>query len=162
MNRDDPPDEPRHEGRAVSPVIGVVLMIAVTVVLAGVAGIFIFGTGVVDVSPAPQTQFAFEYDASATSTTGCTDGSFDSSNGELKIKHNGGDTIPADDLTIVGAAPSRKAFHECSSLSSGDDVTIEDAAYVETSSDDVVRLVWQGNERENSQTLAKWNGTAET
>ncbi|WP_254841268.1 type IV pilin [Natronomonas marina] len=162
MDHDDPLDDPNRDARAVSPVIGVILMVAVTVVLAGVAGVFVFETGVVDVSPAPQTQFTVDYDQSATSTTGCTDGSFDSANGELKIKHNAGETIPVDELTIVGAAPSRKAFHECSALSPDDDVTVEDAAYIETAPDDVVRLVWKDDDGETSDTLVTWNGTAET
>lgn len=159
-------DERRIENDAVSPVIGVILMVAITVIIAGVAGVFALGIGVVDVDPGPQTQFEFGYDESVTSGTfdadGCADGSFTDSNGELEIRHRSGESIEADNLMIYGAQPSPPRFHECSSLSAGDDVTVEDTAYVEASDDDVVRLVWENEGGNTSYTLGKWNGTKAT
>lgn len=151
--------------RAVSPVIGVLLMVAITVVLASVTGVFVLGTGVVNVEPVPQTQFTVEYDETAgtLSDGDCrTGGSIDAGNGELTITHQGGETIPVDNLTIRGASSSPDGFADCSSLSSGDNVGTQDSAYVEAAEDDVVRLVWESDEEDNSHTLATWNGTAET
>lgn len=148
--------------RGVPPVIGVILMVAVVTLLAAVVGSYVFGIGVFNVEPVPQAQFSFEYNESATSTTGCSDGGIDAGNGELTIRHNGGDSIDVDTLSIRGAEPSAQSFAGCSDVSSGEQVKNRDEAYVEASSDDVVRLVWAASEEENSQTLAKWNGTAET
>ena len=47
------PDGRSGDDRVVSPVIGIVLIVTVTVVLAGVAGIFPLDTGEVDAAPAP-------------------------------------------------------------------------------------------------------------
>ncbi len=76
MNDDD---------RAVSPVIGVILMVAITVILAAVIGGFVLGLGG-DLQSAPQAQISI--DAAANS-------------GTIDISHDGGDAIAADDLLIT-------------------------------------------------------------
>lgn len=48
------------EDRAVSPVIGVILMVAITVILAAVIGTFVLGLGS-NVNSTPQAQIAFDY-----------------------------------------------------------------------------------------------------
>lgn len=70
------------DDRAVSPVIGVILMVAITVILAAVIGTFVLGLGD-SLEQAPQAQL----DASLSA-------------GNVEISHNGGDAIPASDLTI--------------------------------------------------------------
>jgi len=159
-------DDLHADDDAVAPVIAVVLMVSVAVVIAGIAGIFVFGQNDVNVSPAPQAQFSFQYNDSVTSSTnnsnGCAGGVFESSNGELEIQHNSGASITANNLTIIGADTPDRKFHECSALGAESDVTTKDAAYVEASSDDTVRLIWRGGSENTSYVLAKWNGTAET
>jgi flagellin-like protein len=75
------------DGRAVSPVIGVILMVAITVILAAVIGTFVLGLGDQLSTSAPQAQFFFE---------------FNGSNG-LTITHDGGDAIEADDLNVTSS-----------------------------------------------------------
>jgi len=77
------------DDRGVSPVIGVILMVAITVILAAVIGTFVLGLGE-SLEQAPQAQL----DAEATGSQ------------ELTISHNGGDTIPEGDIrvTIEGAS----------------------------------------------------------
>lgn len=70
------------EDRAVSPVIGVVLMVAVVVILAAVIGAFVLGLGGSQQST-PQASF-----------------SYDSGNQALTM--SGGDSIPADQLSVEG------------------------------------------------------------
>jgi len=72
------------DNRAVSPVIGVILMVAITVILAAVIGGFVLGLGD-SLQSAPQAQL----DAGA------------AGNSDLEISHNGGDAIVAGDLTIT-------------------------------------------------------------
>jgi flagellin-like protein len=68
------------DDRAVSPVIGVILMVAITVILAAVIGTFVLGLGG-SVQSAPQA-------------------SFDCNGGDLD--HGGGDQLDASELTAGG------------------------------------------------------------
>ncbi|MFW5929715.1 MAG: type IV pilin [Halobacteriota archaeon] len=52
----------REDDDAVSPVIGVILMVAITVILAAVIGTFVLGLGE-DVSETPQAGVDFNYDS---------------------------------------------------------------------------------------------------
>jgi flagellin-like protein len=72
---------------AVSPVIGVILMVAITVILAAVIAAFVFGMG----TPvkAPQVQLKF----TATNSS--------SGNDILKISHDGGDPLVLKDEKIT-------------------------------------------------------------
>jgi len=75
--------------RGVSPVIGVVLMVAVVVILAAVIGAFVLGLGG-DQSSAPQASFSISDDN--------------------KIIYEGGDSIDAGDLKYtIGGGDATKA-----------------------------------------------------
>jgi len=75
------------DDRGVSPVIGVILMVAITVILAAVIGTFVLGLGD-SLEQAPQSQL----DAEAVDP---------GSGYQLDISHNGGDTISQSELRIV-------------------------------------------------------------
>lgn len=69
--------------RAVSPVIGVILMVAITVILAAVIGSFVLGIGG-DINETPQVRLSV------------------SASGEsVDISHDGGDSLTGDDLRII-------------------------------------------------------------
>ncbi|AUV83333.1 type IV pilin [Salinigranum rubrum] len=72
------------EDRAVSPVIGVILMVAITVILAAVIGTFVLGLGDQVSESAPQAQFTFDFDGAD----------------YVNITHDGGDAIDAEDLNV--------------------------------------------------------------
>ena len=74
------------EDRAVSPVIGVILMVAITVILAAVIGTFVLGLGQNIGNTAPQATINVE--ASASSDT-------------VSLEHNGGDGLHSDRTKIV-------------------------------------------------------------
>jgi flagellin-like protein len=74
---------------AVSPVIGVILMVAITVILAAVIATFVLGLGEQVSSTAPTASFTFEY-------------SEDTANGLLTITHDGGDAVKASELYVRG------------------------------------------------------------
>jgi flagellin-like protein len=76
-----------EDNRAVSPVIGVILMVAITVILAAVIGTFVLGLGD-NVQSAPQASFNFDLNDDPGSDP----------SGYLNISHRGGDTI--DNSTI--------------------------------------------------------------
>ena len=72
------------DDRAVSPVIGVILMVAITVILAAVIGTFVLGLGDSLGDNQPTAQLSV------------SDG-----NNEILIEHNGGDRIDAGDLRVI-------------------------------------------------------------
>ena len=146
---------------AVSPVIGVLILVGVVVITASIAAAFVFGLQLFGFQTAPQAQFTFDHNESVDTSTfaGCddSDGTID---GQLRIKHKGGDSLPAENVTIRGASTANRApkFHECSALSSDDNVTVEDAAHVEAEADDTIRVVWTGDPDKGNLTIARWGG----
>lgn len=76
--------------RGVSPVIGVILMVAITVILAAVIGAFVLNLGSNLGSTGPQSQL------SATCTT----------SGDIDIAHKGGDSIQIGDLQVTSSTGS--------------------------------------------------------
>jgi flagellin-like protein len=73
------------DDRAVSPVIGVILMVAITVILAAVIGTFVLGLGDSLGNEQPTAQLNVE----------------NSSSSNLTISHGGGDSINQADLEVV-------------------------------------------------------------
>lgn len=114
--------------RAVSPVVGVALLIAIAVILAAVIGGVVLGLGTSGVE-APQAQL----EASIVGTD------------EVQINHNGGQPLPADQVTVLyndgsdtytlssdfEAGTSRQFFDG----SNGNDAAV--------SSGDTVTVVWE-------------------
>ena len=145
---------------AVSPVIGVILMVAVTVVLGAVIGAFVFGIGDKLSEPAPNAQLNFDYDADGNS---------------LDIVHDGGDSITPDNtgsLAVSGSdiansgsdltwAPSgsRASNNDNGfvlgsgvSLTSGDDIV----TVASVDSGHTVDLQWVSNGGDQSTTLGEF------
>ena len=70
---------------AVSPVLGVILMVAITVIVATIIAVFMFGVGAPEEAPTAKLKF--------TATENGT-------NDELKLTHAGGDPIIMEDVEI--------------------------------------------------------------
>ena len=73
--------------RAVSPVIGVILMVAITVILAAVIGTFVLGLGDSLGDSQPTAQLNVE--------------NTDFTAGSLDIVHNGGDSLQGSNLNVT-------------------------------------------------------------
>ena len=116
--------------RAVSPVIGVILMVSITVILAAVIGVFVleFGSSVSD-SP-PTVQFDMTVD----------------SNNNATILHEGGDVFEADSVSITNDESEHK--FESGSVSAGDK-----SKSFNVSDGDTVRVVWESDNGEKSNIL---------
>ena len=110
--------------RAVSPVIGVILMVAITVILAAVIGTFVLGLGE-NVDSTPQATWDFD-------TTENDDGDIE----QITITHSGGDSIEADRLNVTGASSTEIAFTDDTSYSPGDSITSGDQLIINNSSPD--------------------------
>ncbi|MFC7098378.1 type IV pilin N-terminal domain-containing protein [Halobaculum marinum] len=123
------------DDRAVSPVIGVILMVAITVILAAVIGSFVLGLGNSFQQTAPNANFQFDYGSGG--------------NG-VNATHTGGDTISADDslnLTVAGTSVASADSSVSAGVSFGNDT----APY---SQGDMVRVVWTAASGDTSQVLA--------
>jgi flagellin-like protein len=149
---------------AVSPVIGVILMVAITVILAAVIGTFVLGLGDQVQSTSPQASFSFDY----TDNGG-------SDNDELAITHDGGDSISDTQLFVKSGAafdntddntanaPSTTDWDTLFSPSD-DEVSAGDSGtlYSDTNSDEfnsaTFRVTWENQNGDNTATLGKWDG----
>jgi flagellin-like protein len=99
------------EDRAISPVVGTVLLVGITVVLVGVVAVTVLGFGDgLDRSTA-QASFEYEYDESADTLT---------------ITHRGGKTLPADEVALKwgGKTVVWGDVTGASDLSSGASITL--------------------------------------
>jgi flagellin-like protein len=123
---------------AVSPVIGVILMVAITVILAAVIGTFVLNLGGSISETAPQASFGFDF--GATTADGFT------------VTHETGDSIDLTSSTvnIVGAGSSTSWNEGDNTISAGD--TQDVATYT---SDATYRVVWVSENQETSATLSK-------
>ena len=119
------------DDRAVSPVIGVILMVAITVILAAVIGTFVLGLGDSLGDSQPTAQLNVDTSAS----------------GNLTIEHNGGDSIDYADLelnadgnTVVlsEANDSSGSTIGDGTLSVGDTVTV---SYTTSGTADRLRII---------------------
>jgi len=79
--------------KGVSPVIGVILMVAITVILAAVIASFVFGMGSKLATAPPQVQLVLKDNATKLTNGNTYDAVFD-------IEHSGGDDLIADDIVI--------------------------------------------------------------
>ena len=160
---------------AVSPVIGVILMVAITVILAAVIGTFVLGLGEQVQSTSPQASFSFEY---------TQDFAAGSNNDNLEITHDSGDKVDGSNMelaqtgAIVEDGDSRDAttlsdpsgFFGASEYGAGDQETLDETDVDQDPDGDTagdgqldlsgatVRVVWQSPDGENSATLGKWDG----
>ncbi|QOS14080.1 pilin PilA (plasmid) [Haloferax gibbonsii] len=126
------------ESRAVSPVIGVILMVAITVILAAVIGTFVLGLGDQVGDTAPQASFSFDYNGTA-----------------LVVTHESGDSI-SDDLVTINGTLSSTWDESDDKIQAGDNVVITGTL----NDGDEVRVVWTSESGSNSATLQKYTYNA--
>lgn len=122
--------------RAASPVIGVVLAAAVTVVVAAVIGSFVFGPGgtAQEASP-PDAEFRF---------------TFESTGGDYTVTatHAGGEAIP-DEETVTLSGPTNSVTFD-GEVTPGDSESLTSVP-----PDSGVRVVWTSADGEHSQVIAE-------
>lgn len=105
--------------RAVSPVIGVILMVAITVILAAVIGTFVLGLGDSIGNNAPTAQLNADLNNSDTVT----------------VEHRGGDSLEGENLQVIINEDNRFAFN------SSDTFEVGESQKVFNSSADRVRII---------------------
>ena len=108
-----------NEERAVSPVIGVILMVAITVILAAVIGTFVLGLGD-NVESAPSAQL-----------------SMSESDGELLLEHDGGDGLNLDEITLLVDGAEADSLDQIEDMNSETHESLSVGQSVEFSSSDI-------------------------
>jgi len=146
-----------NDDDAVSPVIGVILMVAITVILAAVIASFVLGLGDQN-NPAPTTSFNFDYDGDAS---------------ELTITHEDGDELDASVIYVRGdsvgeTTPGTTAYGAGDTwedisggdteIKAGNSITLGDTT--DTSDDYVARIVWEDPDSDQTSTLDSDEGPA--
>ena len=116
-----------EDERAVSPVIGVILMVAITVILAAVIAAFVLDIGDLDDS-APNAQFDWE----------------DQGSNNVTVTHTSGDDIDVEMIRLgdAGTANGNRAINisdDSGTWSAGETAEIENL----TSGEDTVQIVWE-------------------
>jgi flagellin-like protein len=127
---------------AVSPVIGVILMVAITVILAAVIGSFVLNLGGSLQNTAPQASFGFDYN-------GTTD---------VTITHESGDSIDAARLNVTGVNSTPIRWSNGAGANGGTVSAGSSATFPPGGSGfdaDTVRVVWESETGENSATLSQ-------
>ncbi|MFC6872206.1 type IV pilin N-terminal domain-containing protein [Halobellus marinus] len=130
---------------AVSPVIGVILMVAITVILAAVIGSFVLNLGGSLQNTAPQATIDFNYNESAPSA----------GDGNVTLVHASGDQLENSSIRVT-TSDSASSFSganysdENSPYTAGDQIAKGPYDAGET-----VRLVWQDPEGGSSSTIAE-------
>jgi len=134
---------------AVSPVIGVILMVAITVILAAVIASFVLGLGDTAAQTTPQASFTFDYESGSS----------------LTITHDGGDTIEAQELHVRGTKGSSgdidKSWDSSDVAGVGptSEVAAGNSAKISSVDDQYdIRVVYESQEGDNSATLAQDSG----
>ena len=130
------------DDRAVSPVIGVILMVAITVILAAVIGTFVLGLGDQVSENAPQASFSFD---------------FDTANSNVTITHEGGDTldnstisIDGDDGGLAPGSVNHPGDWDDGTIEAGDVIT-----YQAVDAGETIRVVWTNPNGGSTNTIAR-------
>lgn len=139
------------EDRAVSPVIGVILMVAITVILAAVIGTFVLGLGDQVQQTSPNAQWDWDQNSSDA----------------LEVTHEGGDSVTATNLQVTGnnlgsnpACASQGSDYNwtSSTITAGDSCLAVNGTSTTSGvpADGTYRLIWTAEGGGSSSTLSTY------
>ena len=136
------------DDRAVSPVIGVILMVAITVILAAVIGTFVLGLGNNLQQTPPNANFQFEYNETEPGNPG--------SEYNVTAIHQGGETINKDNAGSLNLTADDDSIETAGTFNLNDGVSSGDSAEIgNVGAGTTVRVIWTAPDGGNSQTLAE-------
>jgi flagellin-like protein len=169
-----------EEDDAVSPVIGVILMVAITVILAAVIATFVLGLGEQVSDTAPQASFSFDleddvgYDASFEDSWGNAGGDsvVNSNDSLLTMQHSGGPNIQANLLGASGSNTTGAAdaaagassgnytdFSTATTTSWADgEMSAGNRIKIWMANDDSISITWTSEDGTTSATLQTYDG----
>jgi len=139
------------DDRAVSPVIGVILMVAITVILAAVIGTFVLGLGDQVQQTTPQASFGFDVEGAELTITHESGDSIDSSNLEVIFSGSVDESVDSGDTWSTIQSP------DDGTVSAGDSITLTQSTGGNWD-DDTARIVFNSPDSDNTATLATFEG----
>lgn len=142
--------------RAVTPVIGIILLVALAVILGAIIGTF--GLGLADTVQdyAPSTQFDFNFDSASSGKACGLAGVGDS--GKLEIEHKAGNKIDETQLTLVDEEGNSANWNDCASTPVTD-ISSGDKTIPEIDTDDTIKILWESeNKGGDTAVLATFEG----
>jgi flagellin-like protein len=153
-----------EEDDAVSPVIGVILMVAITVILAAVIATFVLGLGEQISETSPNTSFSFDYENVSSSTSDSWGES--TSEAIVTITHAGGPNINAEQLGVSGSSvhgdstkwDKTSSGNNSPSYSTGDEISAGNSVDYAIQTDDRIQVTWENEEGTQSSTLQNFRG----
>jgi len=144
--------------RAVSPVIGVILMVAITVILAAVIGTFVLGLGDQVQSTTPSATFGFDSENLGS----------DADDDKVTITHESGDSIDTNSLTVkIGStiiydqgtpeSANKTSGWTGSEVTAGSQLVFDESdgtADDIVSGENTIRIIYNSPDSDSSSTLA--------
>lgn len=155
----DTPSEKQPHHNIPTPIMGAVLMVAITVVVGSIAVVGILGFADQATTSVPVTAFEFEFvtEAEGADDFGTTGAGYD---GQLRITPTDGRAIPAGRLYVSGAASLAGVhpFGESDAFAGDEAVSAGERLTVWVDRDDDVTVSWVGPDGERSAVLGRWRG----
>ena len=128
-----------NDSRGVSSVVGVLLMVAVTVIIATVVAAFVFDIGSDSTNKSPQISWEYEYNG-----------------GDIRATHVSGDEVQGTALSVKGVSGScANTLSLSGTISSGDSIQIGDGSCA--SNGVTIRIIWNDPTGEDSAILAEFS-----
>jgi len=149
-----------NDDDAVSPVIGVILMVAITVILAAVIATFVLGLGEQISDSAPNASFSFDYDNGTVDNDSWNSNiSSASDGGLLTVTHSGGPNIDATLLSVAGSSVGNfdRVWSNTTDFGADDEISAGDSIDVAVEKGDTINIVWENQEGSESSTLQTFN-----
>ncbi|MFC7115835.1 type IV pilin [Natronoarchaeum sp. GCM10025703] len=140
--------ETDDDERAVSPVIGVILMVAITVILAAVIGAFVIGIGD-DQQEVPTASFNFDQSGSSPV--------------EVDVTHQSGDTLQQGniDVTVDGdqaeSGSGNPVWASTGEITAGSSVTVDHKDGSQLAGGETIRIVWTSDSGGDSSVLTDYD-----
>ena len=141
------------DDNAVSPVIGVILMVAITVILAAVIGTFVLGLGDQVQQTSPTSSITFEQSGTDVDAV-------------VTVNHDGGDALQPGNIKILIGNVEKTSMSSWaggdSEISAGDSVTISDGtpsadlSANSFGSGTTIKVVWTSSDGSTSNTLGEY------
>lgn len=144
--------------RAATPVVGIVLMVAVAVILAGLIAPELLNLTRQSGEAGPTAVIQFDYDSSVDPSTTDSWGNTKQAGhtGLLTFSHESGEPIPAGRLTLVGVTDLPNNAFTASDLGTSD-FDKGDTLTVWVNEGDTVRVVWDSREGTKTTAVAVWD-----
>ena len=129
------------DDEAVSPVIGVILMVAITVILAAVIGAFVLNLGGGQNS-APQASFEF------------SDVNDDDA---VEISHDGGDAIDNSTISIQGESTtiSSSDLDSSSEWTTGEEINTSGGTLSDVNPNENIQIIWENPDSDDSRVIGE-------